>query len=501
MKRLTVALAVCLNAALSLAASEIHIGIAKQPAYYDPRVAADSVSHSVLSQVYETPLLYTTSEPNGAPNLFAEVRKVDNKTYVGTLTFGVTFSDGEPLTAAQVAAWLSEVPGMTSRATVTAGREGQNQTVTFHLKEPDQYFSTLLMMNFSAIAKEKGKGSWIGTGPFVLGPHDDRTIVLNRNPKYHDVGLPKADRLVFKVYPAEPDGTNPKLIEAIRKGEVDFTEALPLSVIPELQTIRGVRSVVLESKNTGWISFNLRRPPFDNVALRHALASLINADEIVRRLYPVGTRRATSFLPPSLGTQVKGVDFDINFPFDAARGKSGLAALGYGPSKKLKVSLLIPWTSRPYCNNPVLFGELVKKDLEASGAVDVAIVQPATGDEYFQDLLKGKFDLAGNGWIADGPNPADFVEANFSPSKIGCLSNCNNIAGWSNARVDRAIRDIRASGSTSGFQAVVEEFRKDLPVLPIVHGPGVLVISNRLHGVEPSTFSYISFRAASIGGP
>jgi ABC-type transport system substrate-binding protein len=500
-KRLSVALAVSLAATFVHAASEIHIGIAKPPAYYDPRAAADSVSHSVLSQVYETPLLYTSSEPNGAPNLFASVQKVDNKTYVGTLTFGITFSDGEPLTAANMAAWLSTVPGMASRATLTAGREGQNQTVTFHLKEPDQYFSTLLMMNFSAVAKEKARGVWVGTGPFVLGSHDEKTIVLEKNPRYHEVGLPKADRLVFKVYPAEPDGTNPKLIEAIRKGEVDFTEALPLSVIPELQAIRGAGSVVMESTNTGWISFNVRRPPLDSSRVRRALASLVSADEIVRRLYPVGTRRASSFLPPALASQVKGVNFDVNVPFEPARGKAELAALGYGPSKKLKLSLLIPWTSRPYCNNPVLFGGLVKKDLESSGAVEVSIVQPATGEEYFQALLKAKFDLAGNGWIADGPNPADFVEANFSSSKIGCLSNCNNIAGWSNARVDRAIRDLRATGSTAGFQTLVEEFRKDLPVLPIVHGPGVLVISRRLHGVEPSTFSYISFRAAAIGGP
>ncbi len=501
MKRVVFGLIFALQAAAALALTEIHIGIAKPPAYYDPRVAADSVSHSVLSQVYETPLLYTASQPTGAPNLFASVRKVDDRTYVGTLTFGITFSDGEQLTAANMIAWLSGVPGMTSRATMSAGHEGQNQTVTFHLKQPDQYFSTLLMMNFSAIAREKGKGVWVGTGPFLLGPHDDHTIVLNRNPRYHDVGLPKADRLVFRVYPAEPDGTNPKLIEAIRKGEVDFTEALPLSVIPELQSVRGMRSVVLESKNTGWISFNLKRPPLDNPRLRQALALLVNADEIVRRLYPVGTRRATSFMPPALASQEKGVDFDLRLPFDPARGKSELAALGYGPQKKLKLSLLIPWTSRPYCNNPVLFGELVKKDFESSGAVEVSVVQPATGDEYFQALLKAKFDLAGNGWIADGPNPADFVEANFSSSKIGCLSNCNNIAGWVDARVDRAIREIRASGSPDGFRTIVEEFRNQLPMLPIVHGPELLVISNRLHGVEPSTFSYISFREASIGAP
>jgi ABC-type oligopeptide transport system substrate-binding subunit len=282
---------------------------------------------------------------------------------------------------------------------------------------------------------------------------------------------------------------------------VDFTEALPLSVIPQLQSIHGVRTVVLESKNTGWLSFNLRRPPLDNPRLRRALALLVDAGTIVRRLYPVGTRRATSFLPPALGLQVKGVDFDLHLSFDPARGKSELEALGYGPQKKLKLSLLIPWTSRPYCNNPVLFGELVKKDLESSGSVEVNIVQPATGDDYFQALLKAKFDIAGNGWIADGPNPADFVEANFSSSKIGCLSNCNNIAGWSNARVDGAIRDLRATGSAAGFQTIVEEFRKELPVVPVVHGPELLVISTRLHGVEPSTFSYISFREASIGGP
>jgi ABC-type oligopeptide transport system substrate-binding subunit len=141
---------------------------------------------------------------------------------------------------------------------------------------------------------------------------------------------------------------------------------------------------------------------------------------------------------------------------------------------------------------------MVKKQLEDSGAIEVKVDQPASGDEYFQALLKGNFDLAGNGWIADTPNPADFVEANFASSKIGCLSNCNNMPGWVDPRVDQAIRSIRAAGGSPDFQAIVEEIRKELPIFPIVHGPEVVVMSNRVHGIEPSTFSYLSFRSATV---
>jgi ABC-type oligopeptide transport system substrate-binding subunit len=140
----------------------------------------------------------------------------------------------------------------------------------------------------------------------------------------------------------------------------------------------------------------------------------------------------------------------------------------------------------------------VKKQLEASGSIEVKVEQPSTGDDYFQALLKGNFDVAGNGWIADGPNPADFLEANFTSSKINCLSNCNNMAGWVNSRVDQAVRNLRATGAPGDFRAVVEEVRRDLPLFPIVHGPEVFVISSRVHGIEPSTFSYVSFRTAYL---
>jgi peptide/nickel transport system substrate-binding protein len=381
---------------------------------------------------------------------------------------------------------------------MTAGHKGTRETITFHLREPDQYFSQLLMTNYCPIAKEKGKGVFIGTGPFVLGRHDDREIVLERNPHYHEAGEPKVDRLVFRVYPAAPDGTNPALLDAIRKGEVDYTEAVPLSSLPQLQGIRTAKALVLESKNTGWLTFNLRRAAAGNLKVRQAVAALLNPDEIVRRLYPVGTRVATSFLPPALAAQVRGVDFDFHVRPNPAQAKNDLAAAGFGPSKKLNLTLLIVWASRPYCNNPVLFGELVKKQLEDSGAIDVKVEQPSSGDEYFQALLKGNFDVAGNGWIADTPNPADYVEANFASSKIGCLSNCNNIAGWVNPRVDQAIRNIRATGASADFQAVADEIRKELPIFPIVHGPEVVVLSSRVHGIEPSTFSYVSFRAATV---
>lgn len=498
MKRILLAALTACTLAAPVAASEIRIAISKPPSYYDPRKAGDSVTTAVLSQVYETPLLYTTAQPNGAPNLFSDVERVNNQTYVGTLVWGIVFSDGEPLTAAQMIAWLSTVRDIASRATMTAGKKGTRETVTFHLKEPDQYFSQLLMMNYSAVAKEKGKGVFIGTGPFVLGRHDDHEIVLDRNPHYHEAGEPKVDRLVFRVFPAATDGTNPKLLEAIQKDEVDFTQSVPLTSLPQMQTVRTAKTLVLESKNSGWITFNLRRPPTNNPKVRQAVAALINPDEIVRRLYPVGTKAATSFLPPSLAAQVRGTDFDLHLRSDPGQAKSDLAAAGFSPEKKLKLTLLIAWVSRPYCNNPVLFGELLKKQLEASGSIEVKVEQPTTGDDYFQALLKGNFDIAGNGWIADGPNPADFIEANFASDKIGCLSNCNNMAGWVDPRLDQAIRNIRATGASADFQAVVDEVRKVLPVFPIVHGPEVVVISRRVHGIEPSTFSYVSFRAATV---
>jgi ABC-type transport system substrate-binding protein len=484
--------------ALPAVASEIRIAISKPPAYYDPRKGSDSMTWAVLSQVYETPLLYTTARPNGAPNLFSDVARVDSKTYVGTLVWGVVYSDGEGVTAAQLIAWLSTVRDISSRATMTAGHKGTRETVTFHLKEPDQYFSQILMTNYCLVAKDKGKGVFVGTGPFMLGKHDDREIILEKNPHYHEAGQPKVDRLVFRVYPAAPDGTNPSLLDAIRHDEVDFTQAVPLSSLPQLQGVRSAKTLVLDSRNTGWITFNFRRPPLNNPKIRLAIAESLNPDEIVRRLYPVGTRVASSFLPPALAAQVRGVDFDLHLRQDPAQAKAALSAAGFSPDKKLKLTLVIAWASRPYCNNPILFGEIVKRQLEESGLIEVKVEQPGSGDEYFQTLLKGNFDIAGNGWIADTPNPADYVEANFSSSKIGCLSNCNNMAGWTDPRVDQAIRNVRATGAAADFQAITEEMRKELPVFPIVHGPEVITIAPRVHGIEPSTFSYVSFRTATV---
>ena len=210
MKRLLFAAVAACAMSFPAAASEIRIAISKPPSYYDPRKASDSMTWALISQVYETPLLYTTAQPNGAPNLFSDVARVDNRTYVGTLVWGIVYSDGEPLTAAQMIAWLSTVRDIASRATMTAGRKGTRETITFHLKEPDQYFSQLLMTNYCPIAKEKGKGVFIGTGPYVLGHHDDREIVLERNPHYHEAGEPKVDRLVFRVFPAAPTERTPR---------------------------------------------------------------------------------------------------------------------------------------------------------------------------------------------------------------------------------------------------------------------------------------------------
>jgi hypothetical protein len=106
--------------------------------------------------------------------------------------------------------------------------------VWFTLRRNPRFELTLAQSGCS-IVLDKGQ-QFHGTGPFLFEHRPNlrllqtaSSIRLVRNPRYR--GQSVVDEVEFVVLPADADGTPRRIVEALRKGEIDLTTSLPVSGI------------------------------------------------------------------------------------------------------------------------------------------------------------------------------------------------------------------------------------------------------------------------------
>src|SRR5205823_6042113 len=182
------------------------------------------------------PALATGVHPNG-----------DNTEWTVKIRPGVTFHNGEPLTAQAVAASVRhqadpKTVGMYSLRVnfIDSVKATDAATVVFTLKEPYAQFQQILADPFSLIvppsAFASGKAKPIGTGPWQLASFEPGSkVTVRRNPKYWRAGRPYIDTVEVTVI---PDAATRE--QALVAGEIDLMFWIPVDSVPRLKAQQGI---------------------------------------------------------------------------------------------------------------------------------------------------------------------------------------------------------------------------------------------------------------------
>jgi peptide/nickel transport system substrate-binding protein len=214
------------------------------------------------------------------------------KTYTFKIREGVKFTDGTPLTAADVAAsWNAIVtppPGVLSPRSsnfemVDKIEAPDPTTVVFHLKFATQAFLPSLADPYGYIYEKKildQDPHWyekniMGSGPFKLVSYEvGQSITGERNPDYYHKGQPYLDKIVGIFAPKQSTR-----VDAIRsdRAAIEF-RGLPPASRDELKKDLGDKIAVQESDwNCGSVvTINHAQKPFDDVRVRRALTLAID---------------------------------------------------------------------------------------------------------------------------------------------------------------------------------------------------------------------------------
>jgi len=371
----------------------------------------------------------THLEPNGdiGPGLATSWRYIGktNTEFSFTLRQNARFSDGTPVTASAVKAWLDysyfKVKGDITGALALKSVDTAGQwTVVLHLSAPNSDVPYLLseaeMFGFigspSAIAHASTLGTGTdGAGPYIAVPSQSisgSVYTFKPNPYYYDPAAVSFSKVVVKII------TSPTtMIEAIKSGQInvaagDITtaataKAAGLNIITAPSGFVQILLLDRGAKTPNGAAAN----PLASVQVRQALNYAINRTAVTQAIY--GTYGTPADEIGSSDGLVPGMQG--YYPYDPAKAKALLAAAGYPHGFTLGVTSESAFGTLA---DPVL--EAVAQEYSAIG-VTLKVTSTSTLPQWVNQVLGGSWEAAGFVATAFAPM-AEWYDYWFEPNGL-----------------------------------------------------------------------------------
>jgi oligopeptide transport system substrate-binding protein len=226
-----------------------------------------------------------------------------------------------------------------------------------------------------------------------------------------------------------------------------------------------------------YIGFNTAQPPFDDVNVRLAFCHAVDKEHIAKVILRDMVNEADGILPPGMpgyNEALEGLDYDVEEAIDF------IAASKYGDVSNLPPITL---TVEGYGNNiPGYLGAFIQEWQQNLG-VEISVRQLEPGD-FLYNLKQEKDEMFATGWIADYPDPHNFLDILFYTGSE------NNFFEYSNPDLDTLLdqaaieqdETVRLAMYQQAEQLVVD----DAPCLPLFHGANYILVEPYVKGYELS---------------
>lgn len=372
--------------------------------------------------------------------------------YTYTLREGLLWSDGEPLTAEDVAwnintARDQEWSNYISAVTNLTAEVVDERTVTVTSSVPDPKLPAVEIYIvpkhvWEAQATPETIDSYdgldgVGSGPFTISDYQsEESLTMTANEHYYD-GRPEIDTIIFRYF-SNPDA----MVAALQRGEIDAAHGIPASAVSLLEGEADIEVVVGFQGGFEEIAFNAGavegqpHPAVLDVEFRRALNHAIDKAGATEDLWFGLAEPATAV---SMGADLKWVP-EIpeaeQFGYDPALANSLLDELGYLDTDGNGIREM------PGGGDDIVLRHAVNTDSDLGGAVGElfsgwmnAIGIGVQLDAYDQDqlyevIVEGTYDTFFWGWVPFvDPDPmlSYFTEAE--------LYNYND-ANWTDPRFE-----------------------------------------------------------------
>ncbi len=426
----------------------------------NPYVGQTAVDFEVYGLIYDNLMDYGQRDYSPSPRLATSwsVSK-DQLTWTYQIRHGVKWSDGVPLTAADVAYTFQRdiQPGSTEFAdnssyvqNITSVKQTGPYTVVMTVSKPTPGMSRLIV---SILPKhiwehisEKALSNFanaspVGSGPFIVTKYTvNQSVTLKANPHYWG-GPPGISGLVFQSF----TNSSAEAI-ALKNGSIDFAEGLTASEFNSLRGVPGVKLNNAPSGNFDELAFNNGaatvtghpigngNPALTDINVRHAISYALNRPDLVSKVLLGYGSPGTSVIPPIYPQFHYQPPAASAYRYDPALASQILTNDGWkvGPGgvrvkngKQLSLRLYYGSDSPTYTQD----APYIQGWLQAIG-IKVTVTGMSTST-LTQDIGNGQYDLFIWGWGVE-PNP-DFQLSVFTCAQRSAGSPPNYTPGWSDS--------------------------------------------------------------------
>jgi len=226
-----------------------------------------------------------------------------------------------------------------------------------------------------------------------------------------------------------------------------------------------------------YIGFNTAKPPFDDVNVRQAFCLAVDKEHIARVILRDMLSAAEGILPPGMpgyNASLKGLDYNVE------KAKELITASKYGDVSNFPPIAL---TIEGYGNNiPSYLGAIIH-DWQQNLGVEVSVRQ-LEPENFLYNLNQEKDEMFILGWVADYPDPYDFLDILFHTGSE------NNIFEYGNptldALLDQAAIEQNSTVRLTMYQQAEQMVVDDAPCLPLFHGANYILVKPYVKDYELS---------------
>ena len=377
----------------------------------------------------------------------------------------------------------------------------EEYTLVIRLERPTPYFLELLALqpaspvnpdNVLAAGKDFVRpGVLVSNGAYTLSESTPgHHIILKKNPHFHDSSHVSIDTVVY-----QPLGDLAAAARRFMAGELHSTNDFPAAQHRELKAKLGDQVVVSPYLGTYYLAFNTAKPPFSDPRIRTALSMVIDREFLSEAIWSGTMLPAYGFIPPGLSNYANPAEAqfkNLSLIEREEAAKRLLLDAGYGPGlAPLKVELRYNTTDNNR-HTMVAIADMWKRALGVETML--ANVDSKTHFALLRD--RGDFDVARGGWIADYPDPQNFLFLFQSSSP-----------GFNYARYASREFDDLMSGAASELHPVerAKLFRqadslilRDVPYAPLLFYSNRNLISHKLKNFHPNLLGANATRFMSL---
>ena len=488
------------------AGGTLTIGTTEQITALDPAGSYDNGSFAVMNQVY--PFLLNT--PYGSPDVepdIAESAEFTSPTeYTVKLKPGLKFANGNDLTS-------SDVKFTFDRQVAIADENGPSSllynldsvdavddtTVVFNLKsENDQIFPQILSSPVGPIVDEDVFSADSLTsdddivegnafaGQYVITSYDFNNLVSYKaNPDYQGLlGPAETETVNVKYY---TDASNLKL--DVQEGNIDVAHrTLSATDIEDLRGNDNVKVVDGPGGEIRYLVFNFNTMPFGAttaeadpakaLAVRQAIADLIDRDEISEDVYKGTFTPLYSYVPEGLtgaNESLKELYGDGNGAPDPDKAAERLSAAGV----TTPVDISIQYVAERYGPSSSDEYAVIKDNLESSGLFKVNL-QSTEWVQYSKDRVADLYPAYQLGWFPDYSDADNYLTPFFLTENF--LAN-----HYDNPEVNDLVLEQAVTTDPAAREALIGEIQDkvaaDLSTIPYMQGAQVAVVGKDIDGV------------------